>query len=575
MGLAPGLPAQEIGSPVADLRCVDIRSLERRLSDFGKHDALVLFFVTKDCPMVGRLLPKVGRLAAEFAPRGVLFVAVNVGPGDSVRDMGTQAITHAQPYPFVKDEDFGMLKALGVERTTTAVVLDSERVLRYRGRVDDQVRYAHVKDAPAREDLRLALTAVLAGADVEVSETPVDGCKVGAPPVPPPSGRHTFHRDVEPLIQRHCQDCHREGGAAPFPLLGYDDVADHAEMIGEVVRRQRMPPWHASDAHGSFRNRRGLASDERALIDDWLRSGRVRGEREDAPPPRDFARGTWRIGEPDKVLKQVAPTRLPADGLIPYRYAVFPFVFAADTWVEAVEILPENPRVLHHANVARFELGKAFSHDGFITGFVPGGDPMVLDPGTAMRIPKGSVLGLEAHYVASGRPETDRVRIGLRFPKVPVTRRAEVIVAGNTRFTIPPGAGAWRVAARRVVAGDSTVIGYCAHMHLRGRDMTFVARRPGAAPETLLMVPDYDFAWQASYRCRGDVRLPAGTLLEVFAHFDNSGFNPYNPDPTAAVRFGRQTHDEMMYGFVFVTRDGEGLALEVDPETGRELRAPK
>src|SRR5690606_37208742 len=101
---------------------------------------------------------------------------------------------------------------------------------------------------------------------------------------PPPSGRYTFHRDVEPIVQRHCQDCHHRGGAAPFALLAYDDVADQAEMIGEVVARGIMPPWHASDAHGEFRNRRGLDDHERAVLDDWLRSGLVRGDPRDAPP---------------------------------------------------------------------------------------------------------------------------------------------------------------------------------------------------------------------------------------------------------------------------------------------------
>ncbi len=561
-----------IGSAIDDLSFTDIRAQRRHLSDLGKSAALVLFFVTKDCPMVGRVLPKVGRLAADFAARGVQFVAVNVGRSDTARDLGTQAITFAQPYPFVRDADFSVLRALGIDRTTTAVVLDGERHLRYRGRVDDQVRYSHVKDAASRDDLKLAIEAVLEGRAVEVAETTVEGCKVGVPSTPAPSNRYTFHKDVEPLLQRNCQACHRSGGAAPFTLLTYDDVADHADMIGEVVARQLMPPWHASDAHGDFRNRRALSADERALLDDWLRSGLAKGDPADAPTPLTFAAGPWHIGEPDLTLEMPGAVRLPAEGIVAYKYLIFPHVFTADTWVEAVEILPRNRRVLHHANVAYFELTKGFSHDGFITGFVPGGDAFELDPGTALRIPKGSVLGVQAHYVTTGQKETDKVRIGLRFPKQPITRRAEVLVVTNTRFAIPPGASAHRVVGKRRVAADSTVIGMFAHMHLRGRDMTFVARRPGVEPDTLLMIPNYDFEWQASYRAHdGAVQLPAGTDVEVFAHFDNSTLNPFNPDPTATVRFGQQTFEEMMYGFVFMTRDGEKLDLRVDPKTGAAM----
>jgi thiol-disulfide isomerase/thioredoxin len=137
-----------LGTAVDDLSFVDIRAQRRCLSELGQPRALVLFFVTKDCPMVLRLFPKVGALAREYGAHGVQFVAVNVSRADTVRDLGTQAITYEQPYPFVRDEDGRFLRTLGVERTTSAVVLDREPRLRYRGRIDDQVRYANVKDAP-------------------------------------------------------------------------------------------------------------------------------------------------------------------------------------------------------------------------------------------------------------------------------------------------------------------------------------------------------------------------------------------------------------------------------------------
>lgn len=520
--------------------------------------------------MVGRLMPKIQRLAEDFAPRGVLFVGVNVGRNDTLRDMGAQAIEFEQRYPFVKDRQFALLRGLGVTRTTTAVVLDHERRVRYRGRIDDQVLYANVKSAPNREDLRRALEDMLEGRDVELAETPVEGCKVAAPTETAPSRAPTYHHDVEPILQRHCVECHREGGAAPFALSDFEEVVGQAEMIGEVLDLQRMPPWHACDRFGEFVNRRGLSSDERATVRDWLRSGQQRGNPADAPAPRTYPAGPWRIGEPDLVVQAPQEMELPADGIVPYAYILLPISFAHDTWVEAVEILPENKRVLHHANLGFFKLGERFSHDGFITGFVPGGDPFVLDPGTAFGIPKGSALGIQAHYVTTGKLETDRVRVGLRFPRTKIDRRAEVLVVTNTRFAIPPRAHAHRVEARRKLEADSTLIGLFAHMHLRGRDMTFVAHPPHATAETLLMIPNYDFEWQASYRFQaGRKQLPAGTRIEVFAHFDNSKFNPHNPDADAVVRFGQQTFEEMMYGFVFYTRNGADLGLMVDAKTGR------
>lgn len=558
------------GTIVADLPCIDIRALQRRLSDFGAPPALVLFFVSKDCPMVGRVMPKMARLARDFTDRGVVFAAVNVGRNDTLRDVGTQAIEFEQPYHFVKDRDLTLARGLGVTRTTTVAVLDHERRLRYRGRVDDQVAYGKTKPAATREDLRLALEAVLAGSEVAVVETPAEGCVLTAPTVAAPERTPTYHHDIQPIVERHCAECHRDGGAAPFALRDYEQVVGQADMIGEVLELQRMPPWHASERFGEFSNRRGLSPTEHGLLRDWLASGRTQGQAPATLSLTEFPPGPWRIGTPDLVIAAPQEIELPEDGVVPYSYILLPISFAQDTWVEAVEILPENKRVLHHANLGYFKLGERFSHDGFITGFVPGGDPFVMDPGTAFCIPKGSALGIQAHYVTTGKPETDRIRVGLRFPRQKVAKRAEVLVVTNTRFAIPPGAPAHRVEARRKFDADVTLIGLFAHMHLRGRDMTFVAHAPEQKPQTLLMIPNYDFEWQASYRFhRGKVQLPANTRVEVFAHFDNSTFNPHNPDAKATVRFGQQTFDEMMYGFVFYTRNGPDLDLQIDPATGR------
>jgi hypothetical protein len=194
---------------------------------------------------------------------------------------------------------------------------------------------------------------------------------------------------------------------------------------------------------------------------------------------------------------------------------------------------------------------------------------MVLDPGTAVRIPAGSALALQAHYVTTGRPETDRLRVALRFPRVPVQKELKVAIAGNLRFAIPAGARAHPVRAARRVPADAIGIGLFVHMHLRGRDMRVEAEAPDGSVEPLLLVPNYNFDWQQSYRwARGQQRFAAGTTLRALAHFDNSSWNPFNPDPERIVRFGLQTDDEMMYAFPFWVDANEQLGLDVDPTTG-------
>lgn len=249
-------------------------------------------------------------------------------------------------------------------------------------------------------------------------------------------------------------------------------------------------------------------------------------------------------------------------------------MFPHDTWVQSVEVLPDNPRVVHHANLAFMTLGERPREENFITGRVPGGDPMVLDEGTALLIPRGSVLGLQIHFTTTGKPETARLSVGLKYPRGPVHKRLYHQQVYTRRFEIPPFAPAHPVTASRRLDFDATGIGLFSHMHVRGKDMTFSARTPDGATDTLLLIPNYSFDWQQSYRwAPGTRKFPRGTTFEVAAHFDNSEFNPFNPDPTAAVRNGDQTFNEMVYGFYFYTRDDEDLNLTVDPRTGAAATA--
>jgi hypothetical protein len=342
-------------------------------------------------------------------------------------------------------------------------------------------------------------------------------------------------------------------------------------MVAEVVEQGRMPPWYASAAHGTFSKHRGMTEAERTAIVRWVDGGMPSGDAADLPPPRELpAEDAWRIGEPDFVVELKAPVRLPADGVVPYKYFVLPHRFVKETWVEAIEIRPQNRRVLHHCNLARVKLGEPFSQDGFITGYVPGGDPLVMDPGTAVRIPAGSALAMQAHYVTTGEPEIDRIRVGFRFPRVPVQKEMQVAIAANLRFEIPPGAGAFPVHAARKLPDDAVGIGMFVHMHVRGRDMQVEAQRPDGSAETLLVVPNYNFDWQQSYRWeRGAMTFPRGTRFKALAHYDNSAWNPFNPDPQQAVHFGLQTTDEMMYLFVFWVAANQELGLRIDPANGR------
>src|SRR5262249_54806410 len=193
--------------------------------------------------------------------------------------------------------------------------------------------------------------------------------------------------------------------------------------------------------------------------------------------------------------------------------------------------------------------GEKFTLDTFVTGTLPAGEQMVLRDDLAFRIPGGSMLVLQVHYVTTGKPEKCRLAVGLKYASGVIRKRLRFMLLVDYRFAIPPGAPAHAVSASRVLPHDAEGVGLFSHMHVRGRDMTFRAHHPGGKSETLLVIPNYNFEWQMAYRwAPGAKHFPRGTRIECVAHYDNSAFNPYNPDPKATVRDGPQTFNEMMNG---------------------------
>jgi peroxiredoxin len=566
--------AAKVGDTVPNLTFKDIRYLPRSLADFPKAKAFVLFFTNTSCPVAQRYLPVLKAMEKDYRDRGVQFLAVNEGPDDSVVAVAAQAVRYEMEFPFVKDFGGEVAQALGVKRTAEVVVLDAGRKLRYRGHVDDQYRLGGTMQEPTRRELAEAVDAVLAGKEVAVAETVVDGCPITRPEPAPAVGTVTFADHVAPILKKNCTECHHPGTTAPFSLVTYEDAKAQAEGIAEVITDGRMPPWYASEDYGHFINRRALSALDKRVLTQWAATGMQAGDPAKLPPPAPAADDKWLIGKPDLVL--TAPEhKVPATGLIAYKYVPLPaglglpYVFAKDTWMQGIQILPDNPRVVHHCNMAYILTSDKKKQAHFITGTVPGGSPMRLDSNVGFCIPAGSLLILQIHYVTTGKEERCKISVGFKYAREVIQKQLRHELLVDHKFAIPPEAPAHPVGAGKVLDRDAEGVGLFVHMHLRGRDMTFRAVGPDGKSETLLMVPNYSFDWQIPYVWKpGAVKFPKGTRLECLAHYDNSRFNPYNPDPKATVKDGDQTKDEMLNGFVFYTDANERLDLAVDPKTG-------
>lgn len=228
----------KIGDGVGDLRFKDIRYLERSLADFSDSEALVIICTNTTCPLVRKYVPKLKRLEQEYRDRGVQFLSLNVSSGDSIRDVAAFGVELGIPFPCIKDIDNRCITALGVQRTPEVAVIDANRRLRYRGRIDDQYRIGGSLPKARQNNLRDALEAVLADREIAVTETPVDGCVITSSKTLDSKLVVTFNEHVAPLIRQHCTECHRANTEAPFVLTTYGEVRANAAMIAEVVRDQ-------------------------------------------------------------------------------------------------------------------------------------------------------------------------------------------------------------------------------------------------------------------------------------------------------------------------------------------------
>jgi peroxiredoxin len=541
-----------------DFALLDHDGRFHRLSDYADRKAVVVFVQGNGCPMSRGAIPALRAVRDELAPRGVAVLGLNANPQDERADVAAEARELGIDFPILIDDTQLVAESLGVTRTAEVLVLAApDWRIAWRGPVDDSQHYDGKR--PARERyLRDALLALLDGRPLPAPRRDAPGCLISFPP----PAAVSYSAEVAPILARRCGACHREGGVAPFALADHTAVAGFGPMIRETVRTKRMPPWQPDPAIGDFANASGLTRDEARALVRWIEAGTPRGDGPDplaenplpAPPE-------WPLGPPDLVVS-ASEQQIPADGLVPYVYETLDLPLDRDVWVRAVDLHPANPRPMHHGiawleppegrQSARTE-GPSFTR-GLLAGYVPGRGPEPLPEGTGYFVPAGSRIRFQLHYTTTGRVERDVPRLGLYFSERPLAHELATGASGTLDFEIPPGAADHRETAERILSRDVLVYRWMPHMHYRGKSMRYAAHYPDGRVEPLLSVPSYRFGWQLQYVLAEPKRLPAGTRLVVQAVFDNSARNPLNPDPTAWVRFGEQSSDEMLFGY-FLYRD--------------------
>jgi len=570
------MAASPDGDAAPDFTLADLSGKVTTLSSLRGKTAIVLVFAGIECPRSTSAEARLGDLARKYESQGAVFYVINSNWSETVEAITERVKKVSFPLPVLKDPQNRVADLFKVDVQPTAVLLDGDLKIRYRGLIDDHKTEELVKHAYLRD----ALEAVVAGRAPETAETKSIGCAIQKVAAKPPAGTVTYAKDVARILNQNCVTCHRQGQVAPFSLETYEKAKAWSQEIMNTTRQRSMPPWKPVTNHGFYYNERILSDDDLAVLEQWHRGGAPEGDPKDAPAPARFS-DAWMLGKPDAVLKSEGGYELKAKGRDEYRCYVIQNPFDEDKWVTGIEYRPGNPRAVHHIIGYLDMSGQSEKKDaadplpgyrsdgsgpgilpsGSLAGWAPGNQPRMLSEGTARLLRKGERLVLETHYHKTGRVEVDEgAQIALYFAKQPVKRQLHVHMIINPLVNIPPGVEDHKMTALWTVPQNVHALDVMPHMHLIGRTISVIATFPDGSTKDLVVIKDWDFNWQETYQFKEALELPRGTKVRVEAHYDNSSNNPNNPsNPPKSVRWGEQTTDEMCIAFVAFTIDRQDL----------------
>lgn len=567
-----------------------------QLAPKSRKSVRVFIFMSGECPVSRSYFPVLNELYVKWGKNqeDIQLMGVWADVTQSPQQVAQYAEEFGIDYPILLDRDAEMGKALKPTNIPEVFVLNGEGKIAYRGRIDDRyLELGRSKPEPTEHTLANAVDAVKAGIGVAVAFQEPVGCYYELPPMPKPGEADlTYNRDIAPILNANCVVCHREGEVGPFPLTSYMDAAKRARQIGRVVDMKLMPPWKAAQDHGEFEGQRTLTDHEIETLKAWAKTDRVEGDPKDLPPTPKFA-DDWHLGPPDMILEMEKPFEVPAGGPDLFQNFVIDYEIPEDKLVATVEFKPGDASVVHHSILYLDNSGKARQKDaktpepgystfggpgfvpsGSIGGWSPGKTPRPLPDGLGRKMGKRSDLVMQIHYHPSGKATKDRSRVGIYFVDKP-KNEAFAVWTSSFELDIPPGEANYQAKATYTLPTDLTMLSCIPHMHLLGQEMTVTAKLPDGTTQQLIHVPQWDFNWQDEYMYAKPFKLPAKTVLEVVARYDNSDGNPSNPSsPPERVTFGEQTTDEMLYCFFLVAVDDPKLVpvVAIDAMTHEGIR---
>jgi len=573
---------------VGDFGLIDHQGVQYNLTRLGNNKAVVILSQTNRCEESVDSLPRFKLLRTTFEKQGVKFLMLDSSTEDNLQSIRARAASYEIDFPIMLDETQLVAENLGIAKAGEVLVIDpNSRQVLYHGPLDRPAMGGRDDDGgaaprqtggdranrrgggPASTPLADLLKKVTSG-DYKPAETVnvevAKGCPINFP-VKVAQSQHTpdYAKDVAPILKENCAHCHVQGGIGPWAMTSYDIVKGFAPMMREVLLTKRMPPAAVDPHVNHFQNANYISNSQLQTLVHWIDAGAPRGDSKVDPltSVKPIA-SEWDLGPPDLVV-DVPPFDVPATGVIDYFNHLVDLNLKEDKYVRAIQFVPGDKRVLHHllsyivsptVDKAQVQAINEENVRDFLEGYAPGKTAATQFPkGTGVFIPKGYKLTLQMHYTPMGKATTDRTRVGLYFHKTPPEFKYLTLPVSNggTALNIPPGETDHKMNGSHVFADDIMLYALRPHMHYRGKAFRFTAVYPTGSREVLLNEPNYNFAWQPTFRLSEPKLLPAGTRIITDGVYDNSKFNLGNPDPSAFAKGGPQSWDEMFIGYVTYT----------------------
>ena len=544
-----------VGMRVDDFQLLDHMGVAHRLFYYSDAPAIVVMTQGNGCPIVRNAVPAYRQVRDNYQEQGVKFFLLNSNLQDNKTTIAKEVADFGFDIPVLVDENQLVGESLNVTRTAEVFVIDPKsRKIVYHGPVDDRLTYQNQKAKAEFSYLSDALDAVIAGGTVKISQVDAPGCIVNFPERDNKE-RHTnisYHDTIAPILEERCVECHQVGGIGPWAMTSYDMIKGFSPMIREVIRTDRMPPWHSDPNIGSFLHDRSLTSNEIKTLVHWIEAGSPRGEGYDPLADPRESLPDWPLGVPDLILT-VPSFDVPATGVVDYQrpYVVNPL--EEGKWLRASTVKVGSRESVHHVLTGYLkEIPKSGQSNevrwgASVGGYAVGAESMIAREGLGTYIPAGGAIGLQMHYTPFGREVTDTTQIGLYFYDKRPPRMLRNSVIMDFSIEIPPEKANHAETAYLEFPKDAELFYAFPHAHYRGQSSTLAIGYPDGREEMILSLPKYDFNWQRAYEFKDPIKVPAGAKLIARYTYDNSTQNAANPDPSKKIVWGDQSFEEMLY----------------------------